>query len=117
MIAQFLDSAIVVLLVVLVAVPAATAITRTIRESANRRQTARVRDRQAVLPASPAVSYGAAESSPNHPTASAEPAIGLAPKQRESSEVYRRLRESRQNPRQTKPGDRARSPSEPPPGG
>ena len=104
MIAQFLNSAIVVLLIVLVAVPAVMAITKTMRESADRRHTARARGRQAVLPAGPAVPLDAAERSP-------------APKQRESSQVYHRLRESRQNPRQTKPGDRARSPSEPPPRG
>lgn len=96
MIAQFLNSAIVVLLILLVAVPAAMAIAKTLRESAARRQTARVRDR---------------------PTASPRPSAGQLPKQRQSSQLYQRLRQARQNPPQTKPGDRAGSRSEPPPGG
>ncbi len=86
MIAQFLNSAIVVLLIVLVAVPATMAIARTMRESAARRQTARVRDRQAVLAAGPAVPLGVAERNPGRPTASARPATGQTPRQRYSNQ-------------------------------
>ena len=114
MIAQFLNSAIVVLLTILVTVPAAMAITKSMRERAARRQTTRVRGRQTMMPASAVVPLGAVKRSENFSAASTRPDLDQAPKQRESSQVYRRLRKGRQNPGQTEPGDRVRSPSERP---
>lgn len=110
MVAQFLNSAIVVLLILLVVVPATMAIAKTMRESAARRQTAQERDRRARP-------LGVAQRSPDQTTSPKRPTAGQLPKQRESSQVYRRLRERPQNTLQTKPGDRAGSQSEPPPRG
>jgi hypothetical protein len=114
MIAQILNAAIILLLAVLVAVPATMAIARTLREGAARRHAARAREHPTGQRAG-ATSFDAGE--PRVRLSESARALAGRPAKRESSEVYRRLRETRQNARQTMPGDRVRSPSGRPSGG
>ena len=101
MIAQFLDTAIIGLLVALVALPATMALIKTTRVRLARRRSARARLDQTLRAASPA----------------AKPAAPPPPREREANLVYRRLRASAQNAGRTKPGDRVPSHREAPPRG
>lgn len=111
MIAELLNTAIAILLVLLVAVPATLAIARTLRERRARALAAELRAQVNLQPANSdapprAREPGATRAAARRPSA-----------ERKSTELYRRLRDIRQNARQTKPGDRVRSRSEAPPGG
>ena len=101
MIAQVLDTAIIGLLVALVALPAAMALIKTTRVRLARRRSARARLDQAQRSTS----------------STAKPAAPPLPRDREANLVYRRLRASAQNAGGTKPGDRVPSRRDAPPGG
>ena len=101
MIAQFLNTAIVGLLVALVALPATMLLVKTTRERLARRRLELARQNEHATPAEPAV----------------RPETPPVPREREATLVYRRLRASAQNTGRTKPGDRAPSRREAPPGG
>ncbi len=117
MIAQFFNTTIVILLVVLVAVPATLAVARTLKERSARRRLARERDRRTGLEAGQGDSTRSGGPRPV-PAAAGSPRSGLRSQiQRPSTQVYRRLSTGVQDARRTKPGDRVPSRSETPPRG
>jgi hypothetical protein len=117
MISQVLNTAIVLLLVVLVAVPATVALARTLRQRVLRQRSERARrDRRARSDGRAPATYGSEASGRGAPIG-LQHAAAQRPAGRDSTLVYRQLTDSGHTARRTKPGDRVPSRREAPPGG